>query len=209
MAIGDLYECITHVRTAEGEAQFSFGYKMEVGTINPTTLIETALYFAQNRLDKYVLAVSDDVEVDKVEFNPVTNTTDIPGYVNFNNLEGALAGDACPNSVAAVLSLLTNAPNAKHNGRMYIPGMREGDQTEGTIDAPTQVLLNAFGTSLLLDLAAIPTETAEFTPVVISRVLDGVKRTPPVGFTLVSAIARGTTYQQRRRGGDRYGLANA
>lgn len=207
MAVGDLYVATTHVRTAEKVMQFSFGYLMEAGLITATTLIRACLDFGTDRLDKYVLAVSADVEVDKVEFRAITNTDDIPGYINFNNLEGLLVGEACPNSVAAVLSLTTNAPNSKHNGRMYLPGIREIDQTNGTISGAEITLLNTFGTTLELDLIVSGGESAEFTPVVISRVLDGTPRVPPVGFSLVSAIARPSTKQQRKRGGNRFGLA--
>lgn len=207
MAIGDLYIARTHVRTAEGVMQFSFGYLMDAGTYTAVTGVKAALHFAQTKLDKYVLAVSDQVEVDKVHFDCVTNFVDIPGFVNFDNLEGALVGDALPNSSAAVLKLVTTAPNSKHNGRMYIPGVREGDADDGVLDAPTQALINTFGTVLELDLAAIPTETAEFTPVVISRFLDGIKRVPPLGFNLLSAVVDPNMKQQRRRGGRRFGLA--
>jgi hypothetical protein len=207
MAIGDLYEATTHVRTAEGEMQFSFGYLMEAGVIGPQSLDQACTDFAAVRLNTYVLAVSDNIEVDKVEFKAITNNVDIPGFVNFNNLEGLLVGAAVPNNSAAVLSLLTTAPNSKHNGRMYIPGLREIDQQDGSIDVAALILLNVFGTTLELDLLLGGAETAEFTPVVISRILDGVKRTPPVGHNLVSAIARTTTKQQRRRGGRRFGLS--
>ena len=207
MAIGDLYVATTHVRTAEGEMQFSFGYLMEAGGINVETLPVACLKFQQVMLDKYVLAVSANIEVDKVEFRAITNNVDIPGFVNFNNLVGALAGEAVPNSSAAVLSLLSNAPNAKHNGRMFLPGVREIDQTDGTIDAPEITLLNTFGSALTLDLILGGGQTAEFTPVVISRILNGVPRVPPVPFTLVSAIARPSMKQQRRRGGHRFGLS--
>jgi hypothetical protein len=207
MAIGDLYVATTHVRTAEGVMQFSFGYLMEGGVIGSASLTVASLEFALNRLDAYALAVSADVEVDKVEFRCITNTTDIPGGVNFNNIEGALVGEALPNSAAACLSLKTTAPNSKHNGRMFLPGVREIDQIDGTIDAAELTLLNAFGTKLELDLALPGPETADFTPVVISRFLDGAKRTPPVGFNLLSAIARPVTKQQRRRGGRRFGLS--
>lgn len=207
MAIGDLYEITTHVRTAEGVMQFTFGYLMEAGVLNPTSLIRGALKFGQVKLDKYVLAVSDDVEVDKVEMRAVTNVNDIPGFVNFNNLEGVLIGQAVPNNSAAVVHLLTNAPNSKHNGRMYIPGLREVDQQDGTIEAGEITLLNAFGSVLTLDLIPDGGETAEFAPVVISRFVGGVKRTPPIGHHLVSATARGAMKQQRRRGGRRFGLS--
>jgi len=207
MAIDDLYEATTYVRTAEGTMQFTFGYKMEAGTINAETLTKASLEFGQNRLDAYAAAVSVDVEVDKVEFRAVTNTDDIPGFVNFNNLEGAIVGDALPNSCAVVLGLLTNAPNAKHNGRMYLPGLAEGDQSKGDVSALAQTRMNTFGTKLELDLIVPLGETAEFTPVVISRFIDGAKRTPPIGFSLVSATARSTMKQQRRRGGKRFGLS--
>lgn len=207
MAIGDLYEMTTHVRTAEGEMQFSVGYKMEVGTINATTLIKTALFFAQNRLNSYVAAVSDDIEVDKVTLNNVSTQSEIAGFVNFNNLEGTLVGEAVPNNAAPVLSILTNAPNAKHNGRIFLPGLREQDQQDGIIQAGPLVLVNAFGTALLLDIATVPGETIELTPVVISRVLDGAPRVAPVGFLYVSCAADNVMKQQRRRGGNRFGLS--
>jgi len=208
MAIGDLYECTTHLRTAEGVMQFTFGYLMESGIVLATTTQAASLEFGLNRLDAYIAAVSSDIEIDKVEFAAVTNFADITGFTNFNNLEGLLAGPALPNSSAAVLSLTTTAPNSKHNGRMYLPGVVESDQTDGTLLAAVVTALNTFGTKLELDLILPGPESAEFTPVVISRFVGGAKRVPPVGFNLVSAIVRPNLKQQRKRGGRRFGLAS-
>lgn len=207
MAVNDLYVCTTFCRTAEGVMQFTYGYKMESGVIGPATLRVASLEFALNRLNKLMLAISSDVEVDKVSFHAVTNNDDIPGQINFNNIEGALGGEAVPNNSSAVLSLKTNAPNAKHNGRMYLPGVVETDQVEGTLQGAVVTALNLFGTTLELDLVLPGPETAEFTPVVISRFVDDAPRVPPVGFTLVSALVRPNMKQQRKRGGRRFGLS--
>lgn len=207
MAVDDLYLVTTQVRTAEGVMSFHFGYKMDAGLIGANTLGALALFFAQNRLDKYVLACSTDIEVDYVEARAVTNDDDLPGAVNFNNLEGVLLGESLPNNSAAVISLKTNAPNAKHNGRMYLPGTPEDQHDDGVLIAGQVTLWAAFATVLELDIATIPGESAEFTPVVISRVLNGAPRVPPVGFTLVSGIVRPNLKQQRRRGGNRRGLS--
>lgn len=207
MAVNDLYVATTFCRTAEGVMQFTFGYKQDAGVVGPDTLRLASVEFALNRLDALMLAISSDVEVDKVAFHSVTNFDDIPGYANFNNIEGALGGEAVPNSSSAVLSLKTNAPNAKHNGRIYIPGVVETDQEEGTLKAAVQTAINVFGTKLELDLVLAGPETAEFTPVVISRFVDEVKRVPPVGFSLVSALVRPNMKQQRKRGGRRFGLS--
>ncbi len=208
MAVNDLYVCTTFCRTAEGVMQFTFGYKMDSGVIGPDTLRLASLEFATTRLDVLMLAISSDVEIDKVQFHSITNFVDIPGSVNFNNIEGALAGEAVPNNSCAVLSLKTNAPNAKHNGRIYIPGVVETDQEEGTLKAAVVTAINLFGTKLELDLVLAGPETAEFTPQVISRYVDEVKRVPPVGFSLVSALVRPNMKQQRKRGGRRFGLSS-
>lgn len=208
MAVGDFYLLTTHVRTAEGEMQFSFAYRQSTGTIGNNTLENVASFYRTNRLDKYILAVSEDIEVDKVVCRQVTSFTNPPGFVNLNNVEGTLIGEALPNNSAAVLKILTVAPNAKHNGRLFIPGIRELDHTSGVLAAGEITLLNDFGTILLAKLQSIPAETAEFIPIVISRFLDGVKRTPPVSFDLISIIADPNLKQQRKRGGDRFGLSD-
>lgn len=207
MAINDLYEITTHVRTAEGVMQFSYGYEMEAGVVNPETLPQACLKFSQIMLDKFVLAVSSDLEVDKVEMRAITNVADVPGGVNFNNLEGTLGGEAVPNSSAVVMHILTNAPNARHNGRLYLPGLVETDHGDGIIKQAALDLLQDFGNALLLDLILDSPETAEFTPVVISRFDDKIKRVPPIGHTVVSVIPRPNMKQQRRRGGRRFGLS--
>ena len=184
MAVNDLYQVTTQVRTAEGIMSFHFGYLMEAGLIGPSTLNALAFFFATNRLDKYVLACSTDIEVDNVEARAITNDDDIPGSGNLNNLEGVLLGESLPNNSAAVISLKTTAPNAKHNGRMYLPGTPEDVQNDGVLQAGQITLWQAFATVLELDIVGMPGESAEFTPVVISRFLNGVKRTPPVGFNL-------------------------
>jgi hypothetical protein len=207
MAIGDLYEMVTYVRTAERPMQFTFGYRMEAGTINPDSMPKAALKFSQDMLDTYILCCATGLEVDKVEMRPVTNTTDLIGGILFNNKVGTLIGDPLPNSSNPVIHLLTNAPNSKHNGRMFVPGCPEEANEDGDVSVVQQALLNTFGTGLLLDLIPDFGETAEYTPVVISRYLAGVKRTPPIGHTLVSAIARPFFRQQRKRGGKRLGLS--
>ena len=208
MAIDDLYVVTTSVRTAESVMSFQFAYLMELGTVGPATLTALATKFVEDKLDLYALACSDQLEVDQCRVDVITNGDDLPGFVNLNNLEGALTGQMLPNSSAAVASLITTAPNSKHNGRMYLPGCTEGNQADGIMTGGQVTLWNTFTTALLLDIVLDSPEDAEFTPVVVSRVLDGVPRATPVGFNLLSSTVGEALRQQRRRGGKRFGLAS-
>ncbi len=208
MAIDDLYRLKTQVRTAEGVMSFHMDYEMIDGVTTTQSLTLLCTDFINNKLDLYVLACSDDIEVDQCRCDALTNQVELPGFVNLNNKEGVLLGESLPNNSAAVMKLITTAPNAKHNGRIFLPGTPEDTQADGTMTTGQQTLWNTFGTALLLDISLAGPEDAVFSPRVVSFILNGAPRAAPVGFAILSATTSNRLRQQRRRGGRRQGLSS-
>jgi len=207
VAADDLYYLTVQIRTLGNVTQIGFGYKQTTGSNGPNTLQAGAANWVSQSLPTLLLMLSEQVRVQRVEMVPVTEPLDVPGCVDLVAQDGAVIGEALPSAMAAVISLPTDAPNAKHNGRIYISGVIEGGSDEGTLTAGQQTLNNAFAAKLNDTLIAAVPETAEWVPVVISRFVAGVPRVPPVGFIIGEAIARPIIRQQRRRKTRSFGLS--
>ena len=199
MAVDDLYGMTVQIRTPGNTTQVGLGFKMTDGTIGNDTLEAACAQWVTDVLPTLLLMLAADTSVKRVEMCPLTEPNEIPGCVDLTGQVGAVLGDALPSNMAAVMHLGTDAPNAKHNGRIYVSGVSEEGTVEGTLIAAQQTLNGNF--ALLLNDLLLPSapEDAEFTPVVISRIVDGVPRVPIVGFDILAAVARPIIRQQRRR----------
>jgi len=207
VAVDDLYYLTVQIRTLGNVTQIGLGFVQTVGTNGPDTLQAACANWQSQALPTLLLMLSDQVRVQRIEMVPVTEPLDIPGCVDLVAQDGAVVGDALPSAMAAVVSLPTDAPNAKHNGRIYISGVIEAGAVLGTLTVAQQALNGAFAAKLNDDLIAAVPETAEFRPVVISRIVAGVPRVPPVGFVIQEPIARPIIRQQRRRKTRSFGLS--
>lgn len=199
MAVGDLYLLTVQIRTGGNVTQIGLGFEQDAGTNGPYTLEATTTAWELSVLPTLLLALATDASVERIAMVPVTATDEVPGQTDYYAKDGVVIGDGLPSNMAAVIHMATTGPNAKHNGRVYIAGISELEQNAGRLTVAQQTLMDNIATKLALDVAPTAPEDANFTPVVISRYVDGVKRTPPIGYPVTIPVARNIMRQQRRR----------
>ncbi len=207
MAIGDLYELRISYHSESSLYSNGFGYIQLVGTNDNLTLQSAVDFWVANMLPSFLDMLSVEVEVDQVRMDQVSAGDELPAFTNLVGSPGTVAGANLPGGAAAVISLVTNAPNAKHNGRVYIGGISEDEVNAGNISVAQLGFMNAFLFVQVNDLLTSLPQDAGFQWATISRVLNKAPRVPPVGFLVQSTVARLPFYSQRRRITKRLGIS--
>ena len=205
MAVGDLYKMTVSYTIPDSHVTVGFTFEQTTGTNDEGTLQSAVEFWVANVLILLRNVLSDLCQVDQVRMDPVTPNNEIPGIVQLNGLTGNESGQPLPAGSAAVLSYVTTAPNAKHNGRVYIGGISEDSVINGILTSPEFGRLVLLGQGLTNTLPTSLPQTAEFELTTISRVLDGVDRPTPIGFLVESIIVRSEFFSQRRRVTNRLG----
>ncbi len=207
MASGDLYVLTVHLTVEQTACQFGQAYRMSQGSYTIATGTATAQAWFDANISNLLLCISDKVEIDSITFDPIGVSTELSGSSALNGAVGSVASQPTPANVAALIHLPTDAPNSKHNGRIFLPGIAEAGIVAGVIDAPNLALIQTWADELSENLEPASPEDAVFVPVVISRFVDGVKRVPPVAFDIGLPIAKNATRQQRSRMTRRHGIS--
>ncbi len=207
MAVGDFYLLTVHMKVNDSINQFGLAYEMTDGTYGTETGGKVAALFVADALPLLVLTLSEDCSVDQISFRPLGPSIELAGEANLNGADGLILGQALPANLAAIIHLPTEAPNSKHNGRIFVSGLPEAQINVGKFSAAQLTLLQTFATELLEVLKPTAPEDAEFTPVVISRFENKIKRVPPVAFNIKLPVAKDTPRQQRSRMTERLGLS--
>lgn len=207
MAKDDLYLLKVIYNSHDAQCQFGIGYRMGDGTYGVDTAFAVIEKFKASFLPSLQQALSDDVQFQQIDFGPIGISTELGSFGNMVTVDGQIANPSLPANMAAVIHFGTVAPNSKHNGRIYISGVPETNQFEGTMTAGQVTLLQDFADLLFGSLVPDSPEDSDFSPVVISRFVDGVKRVPPVGFDMLLPIVQPDLRQQQSRTTDRVGLS--
>jgi len=207
MAIGDLYKMQISYNLPDSEVSIGLGYRQNAGTNGINTLQSAVDFFVANRLVDLNNVIGNDCFTDQVRMDQVSVGDEQPGLSNSVGVVGNRPNKSLPAGMAAVITWITDAPNSKHNGRIYIAGITEGDIENAGLIAAIKTLLATLATNWRVDLPTSLPETAVFELVAISRVEDGVPRVPPIGFKVVSSLTRNAPYSQRRRITKRLGIS--
>jgi len=207
MAVGDLYKLRVDYALPEGPVSIGLGYRQKSGANGPATLQSAVDFFNANKLIALSNVLAVNTSIDQIRMDQVSTGNDIPGFVNIGFLLGNRMGNAIPAGGAAVVSWITDAPNSKNNGRVFIAGISESDIVSSVLTASILTALVAFVDEMLLDLLTSLPEDAVFELVTISRVLNGVPRVPPIGFKVESGLVRSIPFSQRRRITKRLGIS--
>jgi len=207
MAIGDLYVLRVNYHLPDAQVSIGHGYKQSAGVNDKDTLQSAVDFWVANSLTFLRNCLAADVEVDQVRMDQVEPGNELPGFDNLVGLPGTVTGQALPSGSASVLSWVTDAPNSKHNGRMYIAGVSENEVVNGLLTAAQSAMQILLADELQTDLLTSLPQTAVFVPNVISRVLNGAPRVPPVGFEILSGVVRLPLFSQRRRITSRLGTS--
>jgi hypothetical protein len=175
-------------------------YRQLSGTNDENTMTDLATALAVILQAPFLAIMSNQISMTGITCFQVTGANETPGRTVFEQPNpGIQAAQALPGGAAGVLSITTDAPNSKFNGRMFVSGGPEDGQVEGDWTVGHMIGLNALGTALQVVPPAIGPGLAVFQPSVISRFLNGVPRVPPVGFDVISIAADDFVKNQRRR----------
>lgn len=199
MAVGDLYNLTIYISSTSSSGILVLSYRQSSGANDADTLQSACDFFVANQLLKLRDCLADEVDLNRVDMHSVFGAQEIPGINPIIALPGLRPGDALPFGAAAVATKITDAPNAKFNGRYYLPGISETDQTDGKLETAILALLVLWNVEVERDLLTSSPQDAVFKPVVISRFENGVPRINPVAFDIVSTVQRINLKQQRRR----------
>ncbi len=207
MAVNGLYEVRVYYHLPDAEATVAFQYIQTAGGNDNETLESAIDFWITNILPLFVACLAVDVAVDQVRMDQVSLGDELPAFTNLTGTPGVMPGQALPAGGAAVISWVTDAPNAKHNGRFYLAGVSEDDIDDGNISVAQLFAMNALADKLQETLLTSLPQDAEFSLATISRVLNGAPRIPPVGFLVNSHFTRLPFFSQRRRITKRLGLS--
>ena len=207
MAVADLYELTVHLTVSDTACQFGQAYRLHSGSYGIATGEAAALKWWEDKDSLLLACLSENTEIDAVRWNPIGISTELDGGIALNGANGDLIQEPIPANVCALIHLPTDAPNSKHNGRIFLPGIGEQEVQSGIIEPSEMVLLQLFADELLEEVVPDSPEDAVFVPVVISRFVLGVKRVPPVGFDIKLPIAKNAPRQQRSRMTRRVGVS--
>ncbi len=200
MAIGDLYTARFQFESVSSGMITSMSYKQLAGTNDENTMRDLAVALGVSVEGLFKALLSRDVEFTGITVNQTVGLNETPGLTRFvlPNI-GLVASDAIPMGGCCVMSILTDAPNAKFNGRMFVSGIPESSEVDGAVTAAAISDLNDLGSVLDNTITSVGPGGASFEPSVISRFKDGIKRAAPIAFKVLSITADAFIKNQRRR----------
>ncbi len=200
MATNDLYRANYRFEGAQSGFTVGIGYRQVSGTNDENTMQDLCDELFLISTTQFLAVLSDQINQTGIECFQVTGSNETPGRLALEQPNpGTVVSQAIPMGGAAVLSLLTDAPNSRFNGRIFIAGIPEVSQVEGAFTVGFITLLTLLAAKLDDPTIPLGPGSAVFKPVVISRFDEGVKRVPPVGFDVISISVNPFVKNQRRR----------
>lgn len=199
MAVDDLYHVVAECSTAGLNWEWIWDYQQVSGTNDARTMEELAINFNL----AFAPAVTDMLSLDSS-----WNYTTVHGFKGVDEIPGGAAQlfpagqqltNALPQNMASKALFITTAPNSKHNGNTSWSGLANDDQDNGSLTAGAQTRLATLIAILQSNLSGIGSGSAEFQPVVVSRIVNGGVRPAPVPFAIIAAVGSARVGNMRRR----------
>lgn len=200
MAIGDLFTVQTRYLVDAKVCTSTFAYRATFSE-EPIPMSRSVLRaFNADIMPEMFDVWTSSVQLLSMYALGVNPNGRIPDEDHFTDDFGTIIDNTFPNNRPYVLKQITDAPNSKHNGRVYMSGFGSGNVT-------AQVLNLAFLSGPLAALVTVlegtivdPDEiTRIWQPCVLTRIVDGVPVTPPTSFDVVNVVSTSTIFSQRRR----------
>lgn len=201
MAVGDTYELVWQTQMEQRVFMQTFHYEQTVGSDVPETAAALCRTFSTWMLGTWVLMVVDALQFQCVTARRVLPSPDVPGvFFQPPDTKGAVAEDPLPAHNSVVVKLLTDNTNPKHNGRVFLNGLSEGDLDGGMYTALTMAtkvanLRNRFDDTLV----ASGPDDQEWEPRVLNKFDSGVPIVPPTTSNIIGTSADALVYRQKRR----------
>jgi len=200
MAIGDVYLHQCKYNVAGSCVSINSAWEMTVGTDDATVAQQLANLLSAAMLLTLRPVIAPDCSLDcQVIHNLLPDTG--PSAVFINNCEaGSGSLGSMPQNNAGVIKFITDNPNAKHNGRMYVAGISELEVAAGLIDATFAATeLTTRATVFAVAIGPDASGDAVFKPVIVNRQAAGVPIVPPTVSDVLSFIVNNRIFSQKRR----------
>ena len=199
MAVDDLYHIVCECSTGGRNWVWIWDMQQVSGTNDARTLEEFAIGFNLAFQLRVTGILSQDSEWNYTTVHGYKGVDEIPGGAPPLLGTGTVPSDALPQNMAMKALFVTTAGNSKHNGNTSWSGVGIGDQENGLLTAAALTRLDLLLIDLQLNLFGIGTGSAEFQPVVVSRIVNGGVRPAPVPFAIIGASASTRVGNMRRR----------
>lgn len=187
LAVGDLLLSVVKGSLYGQETQSTFHWVVkEVGVNIAITSLITDI--DSELLPEYADVMSEDW-TSTATYVRRLNPSPTRGFEGSNSVDGTVAGDACPPSVAAVISRYTNNPGPRGRGRVFFPAVPDGWHAQGK--------LNNLGLSGYADFA--PWLSEEWTTPTGTKLQPILFRAPNTAVDIEVAVVRPILRSQRRR----------
>lgn len=200
MAVNDLFTVEMRYLSDAREMSSVFAYRatFSEAVIALSRSLDRA--FQADIIPELLASWADDVQLLSTYVLAINPAGKIPSYT-YNTADfGTILGTAFPNNRPYVIKQVTDAPNSKHNGRIYMSGFATVNTTAQILNAayltgPVQALIDV----LVADVVDPDSASRIWRPVVINRVIDGVPQIPPGFFDVEAITVNSTIFSQRRR----------
>lgn len=199
MAVDDLYHIVCECSTGGRNWEWIWDMQQVSGTNDARTLEEFAIAFNLAFAARVTAILSQDSSWNYTTVHGYKGVDEIPGGAALISGVGTQPTDAIPQNMAMKALFITTADNSKHNGNTSWSGVAIGDQDNGRLTAGALTRLDLLLIDLQLNLTGVGSGSAEFQPVVVSRVVNGGVRPAPVPFAIISAVASTRIGNMRRR----------
>jgi len=201
-------------------------YKLRVTSKNENSVFENILHFVQTEgsseslfpqdicaafeqltIPAWLNCLSADANMLQLDCWAITGQPQALGSILYGNSPGTVTGEPSQANNAVCVTQYTDAPNGKHNGRIYFAGWPEQWAPWGTLDATGKAAFDLLMVELMKPLVVSGARTGTFQPCIASHYVDGVRRDDPVSYQVVSYVIRDEIKTQSRRTTDALGFA--
>lgn len=200
MAVNDLFTVEMRYLSDAREMSSVFAYRATFGEAVVPMSRSLDRAFNADIIPEVLATWTTEVQLMSTYVLGINPAGRIPSYTYQTADFGTIVDDTYPNNRTYVIKQITNAPNSKHNGRIYMSGFGHGNVT-------AQILNAAYLDGVVQDLIDVlvadivdPDEASRiWRPVVVNRVVLGVPVVPPGFFDVEALTANATIFSQRRR----------
>lgn len=201
MAVGDTYELTWQTQLEQRIFYNVFHYEQTIGSDVPETAEVLCRTFSAAMLAAWISATGTTFHFQCVTARRVLPGPDVPGVLfQPPDTKGTQPGDPLPSHNTIVVKLLTDNPNPKHNGRLYINGQVELSLLNGMWEATyLATVFNGLHSLFTTTLVAAGPDDQEFEPRVLNKFAGGVPIVPPTTSNVIGTSASPLVFRQKRR----------
>lgn len=170
MSLNDIYRVTTHYELPTSAASWSIYYKETIdasgGDIDTQILAEA---YSTHIAVETLAMLSQDCAQPAITCEKVFATPEAKHVVSHGTQIGVRPTDALPSNCSAVMALIQATFSPRSNGRIFVPGIAEGDTDSGVLSTTfLSTVVTPFITKLTAVIDELSAGTGRFTPGVIS-----------------------------------------